>query len=90
MISGDSTLPSTTSGEFKKDKNQLLTLSYKYSYSPNTQDINNSITDTFNVYLPDYKQNNHAGNKEHTIQVDYVQPIKKINLEAGAKSILRN
>ena len=75
---------------FKKDKNQLLTLSYKYSYSPNTQDINNSITDTFNFYLPDYKQNNHAGNKEHTIQVDYVQPIKKINLEAGAKSILRN
>ena len=75
---------------FKNDKNQLLTLSYKYSYSPNTQDINNSITDTFNVYLPDYKQNNHAGNREHTIQVDYVQPIKKINLEAGAKSILRN
>ena len=24
---------------FKKDKNRLLTVSYKYSYSPNTQDI---------------------------------------------------
>ncbi len=28
---------------FKKDKNRLLTVSYKYSYSPNTQDIGNTI-----------------------------------------------
>ncbi len=75
---------------FRKDKNRLLTLSYKYSYSPNTQDVNNTVSDTVNFYLPDYKQNNHAGNSEHTIQVDYVQPIKKVNLEAGAKTILRN
>jgi hypothetical protein len=75
---------------FKKDKNRLLTFSYKYSYSPNTQDISNTITDTVNFYLPNYKQYNHAGNKEQTIQVDYVHPFKKINLEAGAKTILRN
>jgi hypothetical protein len=75
---------------FRKDKNRLLTLSYKYSYSPNTQNVNNTVSDTVNFYLPDYKQNNHAGNSEHTIQVDYVQPIKKVNLEAGAKTILRN
>jgi hypothetical protein len=75
---------------FKNNKNRLLTLSYKYSYSPNTQDINNTITDTFNYYLPDYLQHNHAGNREHTIQVDYVHPFKMINLEAGAKTILRN
>jgi len=75
---------------FKKDKNRLLTVSYKYSYSPNTQDINNTISDTFNFYLPNYLQYNHAGNKEHTIQVDYVHPFKTINLEAGAKTILRN
>jgi len=75
---------------FRKDKNRLLTLSYKYSYSPNTQNVNNTVSDTVNFYLPDYKQNNHAGNNEHTIQVDYVQPIKKVNLEAGAKTILRN
>ncbi len=75
---------------FKKDKNRLLTLSYKYSYSPNTQNINNTVTDTFNFYLPNYLQYNHAGNKEHTIQVDYVHPFKTINLEAGAKTILRN
>ena len=75
---------------FKKDKNRLLTVSYKYSYSPNTQNISNTITDTFNFFLPNYKQYNNAGNKEHTIQVDYVHPFKKVNLEAGAKTILRN
>jgi hypothetical protein len=75
---------------FRKDKNRLLTVSYKYSYSPNTQNINNSITDTFNFYLPNYKQYNNSGNREHTIQVDYVHPFKKVNLEAGAKTILRN
>ncbi len=75
---------------FRKDKNRLLTLSYKYSYSPNTQNVNNTISDTVNFYLPDYKQNNHAGNSEHTIQLDYVHPFKKVNLEAGAKTILRD
>jgi len=75
---------------FRKDKNRLLTLSYKYSYSPNTQNVNNTVSDTFNFYLPDYKQNNHAGNSEHTIQLDYVHPFKRVNLEAGAKTILRN
>jgi outer membrane receptor protein involved in Fe transport len=75
---------------FKKDKNRLLTFSYKYSYSPGTQNTTNTITDTVNFYLPNYKQYNHAGNNENTIQVDYVHPFKKVNLEAGAKTILRN
>ena len=75
---------------FKKDKNRLLTISYKYSYSPNTQNVNNTISDTVNFNLPNYKQNNEAGNKENTIQVDYVHPFKTVNLEAGAKTILRN
>ncbi|HLA57743.1 MAG TPA: outer membrane beta-barrel protein, partial [Puia sp.] len=75
---------------FRKDKNRLLTVSYKYSYSPNTQNISNNITDTFNFFLPNYKQYNNAGNREHTIQVDYVHPFNKVNLEAGAKTILRN
>jgi hypothetical protein len=75
---------------FKKDKNRLLTISYKYNYSPNTQNTGNTITDTFNYTLPNYKQYNQAGTKEHTIQVDYVHPFKLVNLEAGAKTILRN
>ena len=36
---------------FRKDKNRLLTVSYKYSYSPNTQNINNTITDIFTVLI---------------------------------------
>lgn len=75
---------------FKKDKNRLLTLSYKYSYSPNTKNLNNIISDTFNFFLPNYKQYNNSGNREHTIQADYVHPFKTFSLEAGAKTILRN
>jgi hypothetical protein len=75
---------------FKKDKNRLLTFSYKYSYSPNTQNTNNILTDTFNYEQPNYQQYNIAGNKEHTLQLDYVHPLNKLTLEAGGKAILRN
>ena len=75
---------------FKKDKNRLLTLSYKYSYSPNKQFNNNSFSDTINYQQPGYKQYNNAGNKEHTVQLDYVHPFKKLTLEAGGKAIIRN
>ena len=75
---------------FKKDKNRLLTLSYKYSYSPNTQFNNNVFSDTINYQQPGYQQYNDAGNKEHTVQLDYVHPFKKITLEAGGKAIIRN
>ncbi|HLK27370.1 MAG TPA: TonB-dependent receptor [Puia sp.] len=75
---------------FKKDKNRLLTLSYKFSYSPNKQYNNNIFSDTLNYEFPNYNQYNSAGNREHTIQLDYVQPIKKFTLEAGGKAIIRN
>ncbi len=75
---------------FKKNKNRLLTLSYKYSYSPNKQFNNNTFSDTVNYQLPGYQQYNNAGNKEHTVQLDYVHPFKKLTLEAGGKAILRN
>jgi len=75
---------------FKKDKNRLITLSYKFSNSPNTQYNNNTISDTINYQLPNYQQNNNSGNKEHTIQLDYVHPLKKFTLEAGGKVIIRN
>ena len=75
---------------FKSDKNRLLTLSYKYNYSPNTQGTSNQILDTINYQLPNYKQYNDAGNRQHTLQLDYVHPYKKLTLEGGAKAILRN
>ncbi|WP_448699890.1 TonB-dependent receptor domain-containing protein [Mucilaginibacter sp. AW1-3] len=77
---------------FKRNKDQLLTLSYKYSYSPNTQLNTNVVHDVVGQSgLSNYQQYNDAGNKEHTVQLDYVQPInKKLNFEAGGKTILRN
>ena len=75
---------------FKKDKNRLLTLSYKYSYSPNKQYNDNIFSDTINYDLANYRQYNSAGNKEHTLQLDYAQPFKKLTLEAGGKAIFRN
>ena len=76
---------------FKKSKDQLLTLSYKYSYSPNTQTTNNRFSDTVNYLQPNYNQYNNAGTKEHTVQIDYAQPLgKKLSIEAGGKAILRN
>jgi outer membrane receptor protein involved in Fe transport len=75
---------------FKKDKNRLLTFSYKYSYSPNSQYTSNVFSDTIAYDLPNYTQYNNAGNREHTLQLDYVQPFKKMTLEAGGKAILRN
>ncbi len=79
---------------FKKSKDRLLTFSYKYSYSPNKQFNDNVLNDRFNYPLslfPDYQQYNDAGNKDHTIQVDYASPLtKEVSIETGAKAILRN
>ena len=79
---------------FKRNKDQLLTLSYKYSYSPNTQYSNNIFSERINDFQsaqPDFSQYNDAGSKEHTIQIDYAEPFsKKFTLEAGGKAILRN
>jgi len=75
---------------FKRDKNQILTFSYKYSKSPNSSDDTQSIYDRINYTQPSFLQNNTAGTKEQTIQADYVHPLKKINIEGGLKAIIRN
>jgi outer membrane receptor protein involved in Fe transport len=79
---------------FKKSKDRLLTFSYKYSYSPNKQLNDNLFSGRFNyspAIYPDFQQYNDAGNKDHTIQIDYASPLsKQISIEAGAKAILRN
>lgn len=75
---------------FKKKKEQLLTASYSYSYSLNGQFSELSVYDRFKYYQPDNNQQNDAGYHEHTFQVDYVHPIKKLTIEAGAKTVLRD
>jgi len=74
---------------FKK-KDELLTASYRFSGSPNDSWSNSKITDTVNFPDSWKKQNNDAGDKEHTFQVDYTTPFAKIHtLESGVKYIIR-
>ena len=74
---------------FKRNKQQLLTTSYKYSTYANGQSNDISSANEVNYNSPAYNQFNNSGAKEHTIQVDYVQPVAKLTIEAGAKAILR-
>ncbi|AYL97328.1 TonB-dependent receptor domain-containing protein [Mucilaginibacter celer] len=77
---------------FKKNKEQLLTISYKYNYNNNIQ--NNGATkgnDTIGTGSPaDYRQYNRSGSKQHAFQLDYIQPSKILTVEAGGKVTLRN
>ncbi len=75
---------------FRKDKNRLLTLSYKFSHSPYNQFNDVDISDVINYQQPNYQQYNSAGSNVQTIQLDYVYPVKKLNIEAGGKAILRD
>ncbi|RYD87163.1 MAG: TonB-dependent receptor, partial [Sphingobacteriales bacterium] len=75
---------------FKRSKDQLLTISYKYSNSDGKQ-FNDVTSDHGLGYIqPDYKQYNNSGSKEHTTQLDYVHPTKLVTIEAGGKMIIRN
>lgn len=74
---------------FKRNKQQLFTASYRYSYSLNGQYNNVLAMNKVNYTTPDYNQFNDASSKEHTFQLDYVHPVKQLTIEAGAKAILR-
>jgi len=79
---------------FKRDKSQLLTLSYKLSNFNNSQLTDLNIFERLNypeTTFPNYNQYNDGTTQEQTIQADYVHPLnKKLNLEGGAKAILRH
>ncbi|OCX54884.1 hypothetical protein BEL04_10355 [Mucilaginibacter sp. PPCGB 2223] len=77
---------------FKHNKDQLLTLSYKYSPSSNSQDNDAIYSQVFSpgISLNNFKQHDKSGSKDQTFQLDYVQPFKVWSIEAGAKAILRN
>ena len=80
---------------FKK-KGELLTVSYRFGSSPNNS---NGVTETRNITgtpilrPQDYKMINHneADGKEHTGQIDYVNPLTEMHsIEAGVKYIYRD
>ncbi len=75
---------------FKNNKERLLTASYKYNSQGYTSDINGLYSNQLNTAFPNYKQYNDEGTKEHTLQLDYVHPVNKLTIEAGAKAIFRN
>lgn len=75
---------------FKGNKDRLLTASYKYTHSPNGSDNDIDFYDRISYTRPDFRQQNTQGTNEQTIQLDYVHPLKKVNIEGGAKAILRS
>ncbi|MBK5721890.1 TonB-dependent receptor [Dysgonomonas sp. Marseille-P4677] len=77
---------------FKK-KDQLLTASYRFSFSPNDSESDNIINQPSGTIPEGAITNNQftdADMKEHTFQTDFVTPFGKIhNVEAGIKYIIR-
>lgn len=75
---------------FKKNKDELLTFSYQYSYSSHNQENNITTTSRFNYGKNDYDQQNNTDSKEHTFQLDLLKPVNKLVIETGAKAIFRS
>ncbi|MDD4776900.1 MAG: outer membrane beta-barrel family protein [Fermentimonas sp.] len=81
---------------FKK-KGEMLTGSYRYERNPNDSEYDSEYDVDESVgffYYPDgyqLKSVNDAGGDEHTIQVDYVNPLNgKHGIETGLKYIFRD
>lgn len=75
---------------FVKNKNQLLTFSYRYLRNEGHFNSDQDFEQLINYSTPAFKQNNNEGLTEHTVQVDYVQPFGKLMMETGLKGIFRN
>ncbi|GAB4026971.1 TonB-dependent receptor [Spirosoma gilvum] len=75
---------------FRADKNRLLTFSYRYLTYENQQNSDLDITNRVKYTMPNYRQGNDQHFAEQTFQVDYVHPIRKHQIEAGLKGILRD
>lgn len=74
---------------FKKP-DQLLTVSYKLSQTPNSTDNTSDLTGVLNYTSYNQHILFDASGDEHTFQVDYTEPFNKIHvIDVGAKYILR-
>ncbi|GAA4095256.1 outer membrane beta-barrel family protein [Mucilaginibacter panaciglaebae] len=74
---------------YRRNKNQLTTFSYRYYGFANNQNADQLFNNRVNYTLPDFRQANKSVMSEHTVQLDQVYPVNKINVEAGAKIIVR-
>lgn len=69
---------------------QILTASYKFDYAPNNSRFDRTITGLLNYPSYDQRSDNRARGYEHTVQIDYIDPITpKHQIETGLKYILR-
>ena len=70
-----------------------LVASYRYEYNPNGGAYSDSIIlddDSFNAPYEGQRNENHSYAQEHTVQIDYVNPInEKHSIEGGVKYIGR-
>lgn len=80
---------------FKK-KGEMLTLSYRFERDPNDSEYESAYSNVTGTdfYYPDgyrMKGINNAGGDEHTVQIDYANPLtQKHSIEAGMKYIFRD
>jgi len=75
---------------FRRNKAQLLSFSYRFSSTNNSQFNVLTASEQVNYDISNYNQDNKAGTHEHTAQVDYAYPVKNVDIEAGVKTIFRN
>ncbi|MCX2479778.1 outer membrane beta-barrel protein [Pedobacter sp. MC2016-15] len=75
---------------FSADKRRLLTFSYQHSTNNRNQFNQVLVSNPVNYQLPDYQQRNKVRFSEQTMQIDYVYPTGKFNIESGIKAILRD
>lgn len=70
-----------------------LTTSYRYEFNPNGSAFSDSIISTDDLLNPPFfgqKNDNDSYAQEHTVQIDYVNPINEMHsVEGGAKYIAR-
>jgi outer membrane receptor protein involved in Fe transport len=75
---------------FKRNKEQILTLSYKINHNPSDNQGESEYIPILNYYESIRKSMNDAWSNEQTFQVDYVHPLNKMQkIEGGSKYILR-
>jgi hypothetical protein len=75
---------------FKKSNKQLLTFFYTLSNSTNTSEADYTLDPLLNYSNQASNTNYNDGTREHSFQIDYVQPLQQQSLEMGFKSVFRN
>ncbi|AMP98048.1 hypothetical protein AY601_1121 [Pedobacter cryoconitis] len=75
---------------FKKSKQQLLTFSLNYNKSSNKQIGENFYSNKINFDNNNFYQINNSDLEEKVAQIDYVHPIKSIEISVGAKFTSRD